>query len=479
MKKLIIITLFLLSACALGPDYKSPELSLPASFSNTPESINVVDVTDSKGADQPNTQETETPINYWWKSFDDATLQNILTTVDGENLNFKQQQSRIDQARSLRTQSILDFFPVIQSQAAYTDSRTSAGRFPGASPSFRQYKLYSVGATASWELDLFGSVRRRYEANDALLAAATSGLEDLKRLTMLESAKSYFNIIASKAKLDVLKDNVKNQEETLKLTKAMLTYGTASDFDTARSEMQVARTRALVPQTESLLENSLQQLGVFLGKGKTAVPDLKDINLSSLLNTFNTISLTNPDTIIRNRPDVKIAENELIAANAKIGVAAADLFPKLTVDGSFSLEAPHISDFNQTPNQGRTFGPKLSWDFLDIGRGFSKRESVNAQHEEKLNGFKQKVLEALASIENSLMQFRTSKEALESLKVASEASKRAEKVADERYKIGASDFLSVLDAQRERLKSETDLIDGQLSFLESVINVLAETWVKK
>lgn len=454
---LVPLSLIILSGCSVGPDFQKPETPLPSVFVNT----------------APSSFSLNEPELKWWNSFQDQTLNDLIEIGRKENFSIKIAGARIKEARALKSESFLNFLPTIHNEESYTRSLWSVGRNPAINVprNVRDAELYSVGFDASWELDVFGRVRRAYESNDAQLDVAQANLEDALISVDSEIAKTYFEYLGAVAQIDIAEKNAKNQEETFSLTKTLSQEGAVSEFDVARAESQLSITRAQIPNYIFQRDAALQALTVLLNKNTDEVKLIlkENKNLPSIKETIN---IGSPETLIRNRPDVRSAENLLRSANALIGVSQADYFPRITFNGSYALEGISLSKLdNGSPAESFSFGPRISWAFLDIGRVYARTKAARAKEEAARYSYKQTVLKALQETEMALSQFINLQKSVVELTRAASANEKANSIARDRYTAGISDFLTVLDVEKRSLDTDIQLIQSKTNAAVSVVSV--------
>lgn len=449
MKKNIfpIILILSLSSCAVGPDYIAPELALDASFAEA-------------GQEQSLDIETQ-----WWKSFNDETLNLLISDAIANNKGVKQSLSRINQSRALARQAFAELLPGTQISGSMDKSRISGARFPGGDNGGEgtrekfDYKVFTAGIDAAWEIDIFGRLRRELEARNAAYDGSVASLHDTVRILISEVALSYFQLRAAQAELGVAQKNLKIQEETNQFVQTKRQYGTANELDTARAESQLESTRAIVPTLELMVKMQMNRLAVLLGKRpgelKNQLMEVKELPVYN-----GPLTVGTPEMLLQRRPDLHAAERELASQTAMIGVAVGELFPKITISGSVALEA---DTFNNIPNGAETynFGPSFTWSPFDLGRLRSRIKAQDAKAQEALLGYEQAVLEALSDVENAIASLNAENRRLISTEKAYKASSRAHQLAVEQYEEGVIDFLSVLNAQEDALNNERLFIQSK------------------
>jgi NodT family efflux transporter outer membrane factor (OMF) lipoprotein len=458
-----------LSGCMLaGKNYVAPPLDVPERF------VGPVPA----GADARSDVETA-----WWESFDDPELTDLVTRAVQQNRDLAIATANIREARALRVEAMLDLAPTVTSGAGFTASQLSKdsarGRGSGSLHGVdRGIGLYDVGFDASWELDLFGRVRRSVEARTAEVEAEEARFRDVLVSVQAEVARNYMELRGAQLRLDVAERNAANQASTYELTKVLLEGGRGTELDTARAEAQLTATRATIPNIRIIAERARHRLGVLLGVPPTALED--ELARREPLPRLPPLeAVGSPADLVRRRPDLMAAENDLIAATARRGVAVADLFPRVSFVGSIALQSQSIAGLGAAGSETFNFGPRIFWAAFDLGRVRARIVAADARTEAALANYEQTVLLALEETENALVTFARAQERRDQLRISAEASELATVRARERYQYGVSGFLEVLDTERRLLEVQNDLADSETvtaTALVSVYKSLAGGW---
>ena len=454
------------SGCVLGrmltagPDYEEPKLDLPSSFPHAQVA--------NGGSGQPVDIKSSVDTK-WWALFSDPLLNSLVLRSVESNLDTKVALSRIQEAKAMRATSILDFFPVVRSEASSQSYQQSSARLPFAPANLLQIDLYNAELNASWELDLFGRLRRIYESNDAAVDAAEAGHRDVIVSVIGQVATSYIEMRGLQEQLIIARKNAGNQSETLRLTQVLQVGGRGTELDTSRAEAQLQQTLSMIPNLEARLQYAKNRIAVLLGKNPGELDsELGDVK--PIPNMTKQIAIGNPAELIRRRPDVRMMERSLAASTAKVGVAVSDLFPRVSFSGNLGYEARTVSDFGIDATV-YGFGPRLSWAAFDIGRVFNQISAAEANVEGQLAQYKQMVLRALEEADNALILYGREMQAMGHLERAAEASDKATKIARERFETGVSDFLTVLDSERRQLEVDTSLAQAQTRVTLALVGI--------
>ena len=342
---------------------------------------------------------------------------------------------------------------------------------PDGAPSFdRTQDLYQAGFDATWELDVFGGNRRAVEAANADIAAAEEGRRDVLVSLLAEVARNYLTLREAQARLGIANENIEAQRNTVNITKSRSAAGLTSEFDVTRAEAQLATTTSQVPAQENIVASTIHRLSVLLGKDPAALFDELSIG-TPLPPRPPEVPTGMPSDLLRRRADVRRAERELAAATARIGEAAADLFPKFSLTGNFGFQSDKLSDFTIGANQIWGIGPSIRWPLFDAGRIRANINVQNAREEQAFALYEKSVKESLEDAETSLVAYSKEQERFRSLDVAVNAEKRAVELANERYVRGLSDFVNVLDAQRSLYFAQDQLVQSQTTVLLNLVTL--------
>lgn len=444
IKKLrIVITVLgatLLSACAVGPDFKTPASNAPQTFAH---------------AAHPEFSRQGIEVA-WWKLFKDSELSALVDQTLQHNYDLQTARANLLEARALYMEAGLNLAPTITSHAYYTEQKRSVGALNNRAFVPRELKLYNTGFDAFWEVDFFGRVRRNVEASSDEVEAQEASLRDLGVSLIAEVARNYFQLRGLQNQLAVAKKNAENQTETLKITQVRLDSGRGTELDTSRAIAQLDSTRAIIPPLQSAIYRTIHRLSVLTGKLPGALINKLE-RPAPMPRIPDTIHIGNPAELLRRRPDIRIAERTLAAATARIGVATADLFPRVTFVGTIALEAKNLSGVGAAGSDAYSLGPRISWAFLDMGRVYARIKAADASAEASLAQYEQTVLNALEETENALVNYNQERARQALLDSAAQASERADELAHLRFKEGVSDFLTVLDAELRLLQDQDRL----------------------
>lgn len=424
--------------CTVGPKYSAPAAKTPPTFSN---------------ADRlPRTGDTNAVA--WWTTFQDARLSQLMSQATTNNLELRRAQHRLQEARALWTEARFDVAPTARANGSF--DRTQISR-EAAGTRERLTALYRAGFDATWELDLWGAVRRNVEAAKATVGSVEASLADLQISLQAEVAVNYLELRGLQSHLEVATQNATNQALTLNLAIALLNGGQGTQLDVARARTLHNETLASIPPLELGIERSIHRLSVLCGLPPAHLrPEL--LVPAPLPAPGELRADMDPARWIRRRPDIRAAERALAAATARIGVQTADLFPRVTFNGSIGVQAKSIGAFADNGSDTFSFGPHISWAAFDLGRIRQRIQAADARAAQALDVYEQTVLLALEETENSLVALDRERRRLAYLTEAEKAATEASSLARQRYKDGVADYLSVLDAERTLLNIQEQLV---------------------
>ncbi len=442
----------LLAACAVGPNYVRPAIKTDAAFVN------------AKGASYSD----QYPVARFWRQFGDATLDQLVDDALLANHDLRIALAHVQEARALHRETRLDLAPTVTANGAYTKQRFSQEQ--SVATFGRDQTQFDAGFDASWELDLFGRVRRGVEASHAEVQGAEAGLRDAQVVVTAEVSRTYFELRGLQTQLAVARRNVDNQQETLQLTTVRLDAGRGTELDTTRAQAQLSATLATVGPLDAAAIRTIYRLSVLTGREPAALTDLltptKDLPALPAV-----AEVGDPSSLLRRRPDIRVAERDLAAQTALIGVAIGDLFPKVSFTGNVGYIAGRANSLGESGTDSYLIAPGISWAAFDLGRVRARIAGARARNDAALARYQQTVLRALEETEGALVTHARARERLEHVERAAQASGTAAQLARLRFQSGLVDFLQVLDAERTQLAAEDLLAQGRTEAATSLIAV--------
>lgn len=431
-----------LSACAVGPDYHTPARVADISF-NSPY------------------QQAE-HAQSWWQAFDDAVLNQLISTALVENRTLAQARANVDRAYAVFRDANNDFLPKGTLDATYQASEN-----PTLSPDDNGIitRGYSTGANLSWDIDLFGKLRRASEAAEAQAQQADILWHDAQVQLISQVATSYGEYRGAQLRLVVAEQNLQNLQQSRAIVLARLEAGMASELELAQIDVQLHQVHAAIPGYRVARLTADATLSALLGQRPG---QLKLGSVPNLPELKQPVAVVDGENYLRYRADVASSERLLAARTAQIGVATADLYPNISVRGFLGfLSGPGLTLNNDT--QSWSVAPTLSWQAADLGSVKARIRQAEASSQMALAQFEQQVFDAINEMQLSLGSYNLSREQQLSTEQQWQAGNRAVQIARERYNAGTGEFLDLLDAERELLRARDQLAQvQQQSFIRLV-----------
>jgi multidrug efflux system outer membrane protein len=460
----MILPLTIQAACTVGPRYSRPAMSVPPGFGEAP-------------AAQVAAAADRASIARWWTTFRDPVLERLVARALAGNLDLEIAAARIREARAARGIATSRALPQVDAGAAYSRAQRSEAVPPfdsgGGGPSpfgARVQDTFQAGFDASWELDVFGGVRRDREAALAQVQAAEEGRRDVLVTVIADVARTYVELRAAQRRLEILEETVRSQRDSLDLASARFDAGLGAELDVTRAEALLHATEGERPRLELLCRRAIHALGVLLGGDPGPLSPALE-RAGGIPPSPPEIPSTLPSELLSRRPDLRRAERELAAATARIGVATADLFPRFSIIGSFGRRSDGAADLGSGSSQFWAVAPTVRWPIFSGGRLRANVRVEEARQEQALRQYQRAVLLAVEEVENALAAHARERRREAELRASAEASRRSLQLATERYTGGLESFLSVLDAQRSLYAAEDLLAQSESSTAVDLIAV--------
>jgi NodT family efflux transporter outer membrane factor (OMF) lipoprotein len=463
--RFFVLCLVALAGCAVGPDFRPPEKAVPAGWDGQKA---VTPLQSSKTIPEP------ADLADWWQAFNDPTLSALVEMALRANLDLRQAEARIRQARAARVVAGAPLWPKVDASAIYERSASSSatvsssGGVPSVATVAPFRELFQVGLDASWELDIFGGTRRNLEAATADLQAAVEDRRDVLVSMVAEVGNNYLNLRGFQEQVAIARKNLEAQKKTAQITHKRFEAGFVSRLDVANADAQVATTESQIPRLESSAQAAIYSLGVLLGREPAVLVQELSRTLP-IPPTPPEIPVGLPSELVRRRPDIRRAEAQLHAATARIGVATADLFPKFSLTGSFGFSASDIAKVSTWDSKFWSFGPTVRWPVFAGGRILANIEVQDAVQEQSLAAYEKTVLTALKDVETALVAYAKEQEHRRSLTQAVASNRQAVDLAMKLYLVGKTDFLNVLNAQRALYVTEDALTQSTRTLATNLI----------
>jgi multidrug efflux system outer membrane protein len=454
----VVLASVVLTGChAVGPDYVPPDATVSTSWHTKLEG--------GLTAEEISPQ----TLAQWWTTFDDPELSSLIERAVAGNLDLKDAWARVRQARANRRIAKADMFPTLDLAASDTWTRTSEDTGTG-----KTNQLYSASFDSGWEIDVFGGVRRSIEAAEANLQAIHEDLRDVLVSLLAEVALNYVEVRTYQSRLTAVQENLEAQTETYQLTQWMCEAGLSDELAVEQAHYNLESTRSQIPVLHSGLEEAMNRIAVLLGEQPGKVHQELDETRPIPL-TSPKIAVGMPADMIRRRPDIRRAEQELAAQTARVGVATAELYPKFTLSGSIAVDAVSFnrlaSNASSSGDWTLSGGPRIGWAVFDAGAIRQNIKVQSALQEQALIQYEAAILIALEDVENALVAYADEQYKNDNLREASQAAQRAVELAKQEYQAGLIDFSNVLDAQRSLLSFQDQLAQSDGTVTSNLVRL--------
>jgi NodT family efflux transporter outer membrane factor (OMF) lipoprotein len=451
-----------LSGCTVGPDYESPEMKeAPRRSALNGESV------------PSRTVEGAVDI-LWWKSFRDLQLSSLVERLAAQNLDLGTAAERVIQSMAQRRVAASQGLPQIEGQSSSTYNRASANGtislFVPAPGAPLDYGLFRDGLTSSWQLDLFGRVRRAVEAADAATLAAVENRHGVALAAVAELAQGYMQLRGIQNRLGIAKRNLRLAEENVELVNKRFGDGVATTLDLAQARAQQATIAATLPPLRTQEAELINVIGLLLGYAPRALE--AELRRSQMVPRVpRRVPVGLPGSLVRRRPDVREAEARLHEATAQTGVAVASFYPDVTLNGAVGVESLHLSNLFSPASTTFALGPAVSIPIFEGGRLRGTLALRESQQREAAIIFQRTVLRAWKEVDDALTAYREAQLRRADVARSVTENQAALRAARQRYQEGAIDFLNVITAQAQLLQSENDLADSDTQIATYLVNL--------
>ncbi len=511
------------AGCEIGPDFESPATPVAEAWSSTSDPRGLAATT------QPVSYAAS--LEGWWASLNDATLTGLVERALASNLDVQLADARVREVIAARRGAVAELFPTLGLASLYEHQRSARNRsvsedgdgasatvsnsasnlsgvapprasvrvgdysasitpatpgsgqgvpeidvsrsrtFGGNGGGFRRDgNLYETLFGASWEIDLWGSIRRGIEAAEAEVFASMEDRRGVLVALTAEVARNYVGLRATQRLLEITRQNIDIQRDTVQTIETRFAASTATATDVMQARTQLMRTESDVPQLEAGILTAIYRLSVLLGAPPGALlSELGD--MKPLPVTPDVLALLLPSELLRRRPDVRAAERRVEAETARIGVQMGELFPRVSLTASFGLQTAEVENYVEGDSLAWGFGPAVRWRLLEFGRILSRIEAQEAAAAQAVIVYQQTVLTAFEEVEAGLANFAAERRRAEALDEVNAVNLRAVESAKSEYTVGRLSFLSVLDTQRSLFATQTELLQSRRQELIEMINV--------
>jgi outer membrane protein, multidrug efflux system len=479
----------LLDACAVGPDFVRPTPQAPAHWSAQATAAPPTADPQSSGTTTASQRmstvaEQSTELRNWWDSFNDPMLSSLVERGVSSNLDLRAAVLRIEEARAQRAISAAAFLPTLAAEASYSRQRfsenTQSGslfssvgniKLPGSAGVSipNPYNQYELRANASWEIDLFGRVRRSVEAADASLQVSVEDQRAVLLSVLSDVAQSYVELRGAQVRLRIAKENLATIDELLDLTRQRRAAGMTTYIDVGNAIAQSTVTHAELPAFEQQITRSINQISQLLAREPEALrPELE--SAAPVPPVPPDVLIGVPAELARRRPDIREAEANLHAATAQVGVAVANLFPRLTLTAGGGYQSETAGSLVEWASRFGSFGPSLDVPIFDRGRwGAVRLYKVRAK--EAALAYERTVLNALHEVENALTAYSADQQRRAWLEATVAQNRDVLMLSRQRYEIGLVNFIDVLDAERTLQQNELSLADSTTAVTTDLVRL--------
>ena len=479
-----ILACVAMAGCTVGPNFERPQSATP-------------DVFDRTQAAQSPSKAVEAQFGPdWWTLFNDPILNDLEKRLADQNLSVAAASARLLQSRAERRVVGAAEYPTLGGAASYNRERGSENgilSLLGVTPSQSQplsasgsaplgvaampgskgspaYNVYQAGFDASWELDLWGRVRRSVEAVTAQSQASYEDRNAILLSARAELARDYIELRDTQDLLQIAKENLAIANGALKLTRDRAREGVTTDLDVSNAAAQVENIESLIPTLESQSETTINAIGLLLaqepGALRQTLAEPREVPALPVQ-----VPIGFPSELVQRRPDIRRAEAELHAATAKIGVAKADFYPRITLNGSAGLQSLQLSSLGSWASGQFVAGPSITLPIFEGGRLKGMLQLREAQQQEAAIVYKQTVLNAWREVDDALVTYDAEQRRRDRLSLAVSMNERALAVARDRYKAGALDYLDVLNVQRQLLDAQSNLQKSKAAAATNLITL--------
>lgn len=483
------------TGCVVGPDFRSPEVTSPAGFSDiTAKKIPTAPV---KNVSIP---VASAPPAAWWTIFRDPELTSLEQRAAAANLDVQIAAARLEEARYQRQVVGSEQYPTANANGSYTNEQASkkglfaafgksaapasstnaatvangaGGLAGGAKPNStlsNPFNLWSYGFDASWEPDFWGKVAREIESADASVQSSEAQVREALTTVLAEVARDYVHLRGVQRSMAITRENLAIARDSLRISQDKFAGGLVTELDVANARTQVATTAAQLPALEVSESADINQIAQLLGAQPASLRS-ELVTPKALAALPPTVPIGLPSDLLQRRPDIAQAEAQLHSATADIGVAEASFYPSITLSGSASLQALQFRDLGSWQALQYAIGPVISMPLFEGGRLIGTLELRKAQQKEAALTYQKTVLGAWHEVANALDSYEAEQRRRDQLQAAVAAARLGTQLARQRYQQGLADFLSVLDSQRAQLSAEQQLSEVTTNLSTDVVAI--------
>jgi multidrug efflux system outer membrane protein len=451
IKKIFLTGVVLyLAGCSVGPDYTAPSFNFKDLWTSS----------DSK------TTQPEAINTKWWTVFNDPLLEKYIARAIENNKDIKIALANVRGARAARREQGGSFWPEIGGDASADRSKSSGATSSNNNGQIRN--TYDAGFDASWEIDIFGGNRRAYEATNARIGASQAQYQDVMLSTLSEVARTYYEARGLQKRIAITEQNTQLLKDTFDVVQDRLEVGETSNFDLARAQGEYELTHARLPNLNADLKASIYGLSVLLGEAPEFL--LSEMQKTEPLPTPpDVVPVGLRSDILRRRPDIRLAERELAASVADIGAETAELFPKFFLTGDIGSQALLFGDVFSAGSGVWSLASAIQWSVFEGGAIRARIDQEEAESEAALAQYEKSVLEALRDAETALVRYGEELETRKRLAEGVQSLRLSVSLAKELFDAGEEDYLAVVDAERQLIASEDNLVISETNSITKLV----------
>ena len=446
-----LLTMLALVGCALGPDYERPAVPLPETWRTPADDARSLADLD------------------WWDLFQDESLRSLLRAALAENKDLRLAVARVSEARAQLGVARSAQFPTVDAGGGFERRRISeVGPVPVPAGVDPESDFWTTRGDLAFELDFWGRLRRATEAARAELLAGEEARRTVLTTLVSDVAQTYFELLALDREHLIAARTLASRRESLRIIELGHREGLTPELDLRRAEGEVAAAAAVLPDLNRRIAQAENRLSTLLGRNPGPVARERMLTEQPLPPS---IPAGLPSSLLERRPDLRQAEQALVAANARIGEAKAAFFPQITLTGAFGVESAELADIFTGPARVWQLGPRITLPIFNAGRNRARLSATEARREQALIRYEQTIQQAFREVEDALVAYRKAREVRAEQETLVTALGRAAGLAEIRYTNGLATYLEVLDAQRQRFAAELDLTRTQRTQLASLVEV--------
>ncbi len=458
----MLLSVLVWSGCAVGPNYKRPAIDVPVTYRGASSEAPPATSGPTGGTVQPTT--ASLGDEKWWDVFQDEELRNLIRTALKNNYDLRIAATRVLEAQAQLGITRADQYPSLAAGGALADQRSPR---VGPIPSY-EVSLGQVAASAAWNLDFWGRYRRASEAARANLLANEWARKQVMATLVANVAAAYFQLRQLDLELEISKRTFASRSESLKLTQTLEQHGLSSLLDVRQSEQLVYTAGEEIPDFERQVAQQENALSILLGKNPGDIP--RGLKLTEEPHAPQ-VPAGLPSSLLERRPDIREAEQNLIAANAQIGVARAAYFPQITLTGTAGFETPALTALFTGPAGLWNFGASLTQPIFEGGRIKSNVRLSEAQREQFLLAYQQTIQAAFRDVSNALVAYRDNREFRIQQEQLLQSAQDAARLSEVRFKAGTTDYLEVLTNETNSFNAELGLAQAEGNELIALVEL--------